>query len=317
MDMGVGHSRARHAQTVMPQAVPCVCLPMCAASQVFLKAPEQLASFFNLSGCALGAATSHDGMLPLFAGFLPGLWQLTLDALSAGVKLLTSATACAACSSSSQLPAQQQQQQQGHHTGPGVGSVLRALLDALPAAWQCHQALITQRCEQRQLYLDAADGDEEQLLLSPTSQPLGGTPRQGPAGTAMAVAAELHRQSGWLVQLLGLGRHLHAAAAAGTPGGCGCIKAAAGDSHLRLAWRACLDDVVKTTRSSLPKVKTTASGTLGTWLWLLSLCQLCVLSTAVLVGRCMACVRCCCSQQTCCSAVLLLRHAAGCQGRRH
>jgi hypothetical protein len=192
-------------------------------------------------------------MLPLFAGFLPGLWQLTLDALSAGNKLLTSATACAACSSSSQLPHQHnQQQQQGHHTGPGIGSVLRALLDALPAAWQCYQALITQRCEQRQLYLDAADGDEEELLLlSPTSQPLGGTPRQG---TAMAVAAELHRQSGWLVHLLGLGRQLHAAAAAGTPGGCGCIRAAAGDRHLRLAWRACLDDVLKTTRSSLPKV---------------------------------------------------------------
>lgn len=274
--------------------VPCVCLPLCAAVQVFLKAPEQLASFFNLSGCALGAATSHglDGMLPLFAGFLPGLWQLILDALSAGVKLLTSATACAACSSSSQLP--DQQQQQGQHTGPGVGSVLRALLDALPAAWQCHQALITQRCEQRQLYLDAADGDEEQLLLSPTSQPLGGTPRQG---TAMAVAAELHRQSGWQAQLLGLGQHLHAAAASRTPGGCGCIRAAAGDRHLRLAWRACLEDVVKTTRSSLPKVKpTAASGTLGTWLWLPVACtSSLVFSTAVLVGRCMACVRCRCS----------------------
>lgn len=294
---------------------------MCAAVQVFLKAPEQLASFFNLSGCALGAAISHglDGMLPLFAGFLPGLWQLILDALSAGVKLLMSATACAACSSSSQLPDQQhqQQQQQGHHTGPGIGSVLRALLDALPATWQCHQALITQRCEQRQLYLDAADGDEDQLLLSPTSQPLGRTPRQGPAGTAIAVAAELHRQSGWLVQLLGLGRHLHAAAAAGTPGGCGCIRAAAGDRHLRLAWRACLDDVVKTTRSSLPKVKPTASGTLGTWLWLPVACaSSLVFSTAMLVGRCMACVRCRCSLQACCSAVLLLR-GAGCQGRRH
>lgn len=220
--------------------------------QAILKAPEQLCSFLTLSGCALGAAIMHDldAMLPLFAGFLPGLWQLSLDALHAGCKLITSATACATCGNSSQDLQQPQQQQQGHHTGPGIGSVLRALLDALPALWQCYQAFIKQQCEQRQLYLDAADEDDELLMLTPMTQD--GTPRQGAAGAATAVAAALRREAGWLVQLLGLGRQLHAATAG--EAGCACIRSAAGDRHLRLAWRACLDDVVKATRLSLPKV---------------------------------------------------------------
>jgi hypothetical protein len=223
--------------------------------QVFLKAHEQLSSFFSLSGFALGAAISYglDVMLPIFANYLPGLWQLTVDALTAGCKLLTSDTACAACGASNKGRKQQPAQQQaGNHTGPGIGSVLRALLDALPAMWQCYQVLITQRCEQRQLYLDAADEDDTELLtLTPMSQL--GTPRQGSSGgAATAVAAELHRQSGWLVHLLGLGRQLHASPG---PAGCSCISEAAADRHLRLSWRVCLEDVVKATCSSLPKVR--------------------------------------------------------------
>lgn len=230
--------------------------------QVLLKTPERLSSFFELSGFALAAAVSHglDMMLPLFSGYLPGLWQYTVDALSTSCKVVTSNTACAACASTSQQPAQpdgsQQQlsQQQATHTGPGVGTVLLSLLDALPAMWQCHQALITQHCQQRQLYLEAGDDDSDLFGLSPMgmdSTP-GSTPRPGSAGAAAAVASALHSQCGWLVHLLALGRCLHAEAGAG---GCACIRAAAADRRLRLAWRACVEDVIKATRPTLPKVR--------------------------------------------------------------
>jgi hypothetical protein len=229
--------------------------------QVVLKAPEQLSSFLDLSGFSLGAAIRHgiDVMLPLFASYLPGLWQLSVDALTSGCKLITSSKACAACAAT--VPGQQagapqqQQQQQGLHTGPGVGTVLHALLDVLPAMWQSYQALITQRCEQRQLYLDTADDEEESL--TPIS--IDCTPRQGAGSAASAVAAELHRQSAWLVQLLVLGRHMHSSGQ-GPAGCCPCIRDAVADRRLRLAWRVCLEDVVKATRSSLPKVHCCGDG---------------------------------------------------------
>lgn len=218
-----------------------------AVVQAIIKAPEHLSSFLDVSGFALSAAISHglDVMMPLFASFLPGLWQLAMDCLSAGCKLFTQGAHCAACSAPGPgLPGSMHQPlQQPVHIGPGVGAVLLALLDALPSLWQCHQALIAQRCEQRQLYLDAHQDEEE-----PLSQPSGHA-----AGAGAAVAAELNRQSAWLVQLLTLGRHLHAAPAPGATVST-CLQEAAADRRLRLAWRASLDDVVKATRSPLPKV---------------------------------------------------------------
>lgn len=234
---------------------------VCVRLQVVLKAPEQLATFLDLSGFSLGAAIRHgiDVMLPLFASYLPGLWQLSMDALTSGCKLITSSKACAACAAT--LPGQQaaapRQQQQGSHTGPGVGAVLHALLDVLPAMWQSYQALITQRCEQRQLYLDAADDEEESL----TPLSIDGTPRQGPGSAKSAVAAELHRQSSWLVQLLVLGRHMHSNGRSSPAEGCPCIRESVADRRLRLAWRACLEDVVKATRSALPKVRCSCNET--------------------------------------------------------
>lgn len=232
-----------------------------------LKAPEQLSFFLDLSGYALSAAISHglDVMLPLFAAFLPGLWQLSVDVLSAAGKLLTSNTACAACSAAAGHGAasgtsqqQHHQQQSTSHIGPGVGCVLLSLLDALPSMWQCYQALIAQRCEQRQLYLDSCDDDGGDSLSQPSLSQSLGTPTWAAGsggGAATAVAAELFRQSTWLVQLLTLGRQLHAAAAAGgRAGACPCLQQAAADRRLQLSWRACLDDTVRATRSPLPKV---------------------------------------------------------------
>lgn len=233
-------------------SVACVCVLV----QVVLKSPELLAQLIELSGFGLSAVLTHgvDVMLPLFASYLPDLWQLSVDVLTAINKLVTSRTACATCSTaqrgsqgSSQNSLQQQQQRAHTHTGHGVGRVLMALFDALPSMWQCYQALLTQRCEQQHLLLEQCAED------TPLSQPLSqceGTPQQG-SGASTAVAAELYRKSAWLTQLLLVGCQLHAESGSVA---CACFMEAAADRRLKYAWRACLEDVVKSCRLALPKV---------------------------------------------------------------
>lgn len=274
------------------------CCVLCAV-QAISDLPERLTALLQLTGDCLGAAVKHgcELMLPLFSLYLPSAWQLITDCLASSHRLLS---ACKACNSDNKgvagiNTAASGQQQQGlagqgtkrssdsssssYHLGPHFVGVLQAVLQALPTCWQCYQALLQQRLEQRRLYmasLDADDSSADHLALGSQSSPSLGFGSQsqrmswggGGAATNNAaeafLRAELQREMKWMVNLLQLGGEIVNASSSvrssgiggsGTHGCSQCVAQAVVDQQLQEVWKAALQGVLKVTATPLAKVR--------------------------------------------------------------
>lgn len=257
--------------------------------QVVLECPGQLLAWLQLSRYCF-SAVAHNGlqaMLPLVANLLPAAWQLCTDCLSICSKLLCQCRSCdggrstaadppgsAGLARSSQVGQhpttskhQQPQLQQQQHVGPAVADVLRELLQGLAPAWECYQALIRQRFEQRQLYLSSPEAELDGLMCSPANLMCSPAPVErggaADAGSQRAMDAELQGHMKWMVALLNLGRLLHGGAelSAGfglgqMPGGGSseCARGAALDQRLQVLWAEALQAVVGATTAPLARV---------------------------------------------------------------
>jgi hypothetical protein len=259
--------------------------------------PGQLLAWLQLSRYCLSAVAQNDlqAMLPLVATLLPATWQSYTDWLSICNKLLCQCRYCSGSrSSAAEHPAsdglarssqpsqqlstcqhQQSQQQQQQHVGPAVAAVLHELLQGLAPAWQCHQAIIRQRFEQRQLYLTSPEADLDgfmcspaNVMCSPANVMCSPAPWDGAgvpdANSRRALEAELQGHMKWMVGLLNLGRLLYGGAAFSA--GCGvmgpsegglmtrCAGDAASERRLRGLWAEALQAVVGVTTAPLTRV---------------------------------------------------------------
>lgn len=217
----------------------------------------------QLTHYSLAAATKHglDTMLPVLVSYLPSAWQLITNIICSCQKLLQSCQACQAGGASNSSSSS------STHIGPAVVSVLRNALEEVGTAWQCYQALVEQRSEQRRLYmlsLDSQDAEAADLLLNPGGSQRSGS--QGSAGAATAAAgaggdrllqAELQREMKWMVHLLQIGKQLCVDTSSDAAVGeqcSGCVSAAVTAERMLSVWKTAVECVFKATSASLPKV---------------------------------------------------------------
>jgi hypothetical protein len=292
--------RPASAHPLVPGHVPVVGLLLilsvvrfsCCCLQVVAEQPERLRALLQLTHYSLAAAVRHDleVMLPLFGLYLPGSWQLTTDCLASSHRLLSACKACsaahglslgAAAGSGSSAAAAAAEEGGNSHLGPPLASVLHALLDSLPTAWQCYQQHLQQWLQQQRLYMASLDADEsaaggsQGALLTGSQQQLS----QGSTRAERVLNAELQSKQKWVVHLLQLGGELHTLRSSSSSGsgssrrssigfgsGSGgasgsaaaacseCFVAAVAEQQLLQAWRAALEGVVRVTSTPWSKV---------------------------------------------------------------